>query len=276
VLGPKIEALPDDHHSKSQCLFRLSQLYTSVGNYLERKRLLAHNLKLCRERGDDRQVTQTLRALSDANRLLGLYEEGIQQVREALEIYKRLGNIPGQARSWKSLAWLLHDDKQLDAAEDAASRVINLLSGRNEQFMVCDCHRLLGNIYSSNGRAEKAIGHFETALGIASPFIWHSQLVWTHYSLAQLFLAKERFEDAHAHVERAKLHVVGDTQRLGRVMELEARSWYTQRRFQEAKSTALHAADVFEKLGDKTQLEICRVTLRNIEEATNRPSGSHR
>jgi len=276
ALGPKIEGLPDHHHSKPQCLFQLSGLFNSVGNYMVRKRLLTHALKLWRERGDDLHVTQTLGVLSDANRLLGLYKEGIQQVKEALEIYKRLGNTSGQAQSWQSLAWLLYDDKQLDAAEEAGSRAINLLSDKRDQFMVCESHRLLGNIYRSKGRAGEAISHFEAALGIASPFNWHSQLFWTHYSLAELFFAKQQFNDAHAHIEHAKMHVVHNTHRLGRAMELEARFWYNQGRFQEAKSAASCAADMFEKLGDIQQLEACRTTLRNIEKAMNKPAASRR
>ena len=52
MLVPKIEGLPDVHHSKPEWLFRLSWLFRSVGNYAESKRLLAYILKLWRERGD--------------------------------------------------------------------------------------------------------------------------------------------------------------------------------------------------------------------------------
>jgi len=51
VLGLKIEGLPDDHPSKPECLFRLSWLFTSVGNNVKRKRVLVHALELWRERG---------------------------------------------------------------------------------------------------------------------------------------------------------------------------------------------------------------------------------
>jgi len=72
LLGPKIEALVDDHPSKPRCLFQLSQLYDLVGNHTERKRLLIHALKIRSVWGDDVGVVHTLQHLSDASRLLYL------------------------------------------------------------------------------------------------------------------------------------------------------------------------------------------------------------
>jgi hypothetical protein len=97
ILKPKIEGLSDDHRSKPDCLFELSCLFDSVGDWVERKRFLIHTLKLQRGRGSDRPVARTLMHLSDANRLLGLHEEGIQQAREALGILERLGDAEEQA-----------------------------------------------------------------------------------------------------------------------------------------------------------------------------------
>jgi hypothetical protein len=77
------------------------------------KRLLTRALELERGRGNDDRVAYTLRALADANRMLGLYEEGIQQSKEALEIYERLGDAEGQAKCWNYLGWLLLDDDNL-------------------------------------------------------------------------------------------------------------------------------------------------------------------
>ena len=279
MLGPRIEALPDDHPSKAHCLYDLSRLFSAAGNYVEYKRLLTHTLRLWRERGDDDQVAQRLRDLSEANRLMRLHEEGIQRAKEASDIFERLGDTVKQAGCLVYLAHVLHDDEQLDAAEEAAYRAIDLLPEKGEQFMVCQGHRILGEIYDLKGDTEKAIHHFEVALEIASSPNLDHQLFWVHFSLAQLFVfsEKRRFDEAQVHIERAKSHAINDVFKLGRAMELQAKSWYIQCMYEKAKSEALHAADAFEKLGAAQDLEGCRELLQWIDRATERqafPDGS--
>jgi tetratricopeptide (TPR) repeat protein len=266
ILQPKIEGLPDGHGTKPACLSLLSWLFYSVGNYPESKRLISHALKLYRAWGDDYEVAQALRHLSDTNRLMDLHDEGIHQAKEALEICGRLGNTAEQAHSLIYLALLLCKDQQLDLAEEAAFRAINLLPEKGKQYLVCGSHRLLGYIYQSKGETERAIHHDEVALGIASSFDWRDHLFWVHYKLAGLFRNEGRLEDAQAHVERAKSHTVNSTYYLGYAMEEQASLWYGQHRLGEARSEALRAADVYEKLGAVKGVEECRKLLRWIEE----------
>jgi len=268
ILGPKIEKLPDDHPSKPRCLLHLSLLFDRVGNEVERKRVLTCASRLWREQGDDDLLVQTLLNLSDANRLLDHYKEGIRQAGEALEICERLGNTVQQAQCLNHLARLLYDDKQLNAAEEAASRAIDLLEKGN-QSPTCDLHYALGKIHRSKGEREKATHHFETALGIASSLNRHDAQFWTNHALAELFFDEGRFDDAGAHVQRAKSHAVNDAYLLGRAMELQAVFWYQQRRLDEAKAEVLHAADVYGKVGAAKDVEDCRKLLRRIETAIN-------
>ena len=271
TLGPKIEALPDDHPSKAQCLDDLSCLFHPLGNWVECERLLTHILKLWRERGDDYRVAQVLGDLCEANRNMGLYKEGIQQANEASEILERLGHTAKQANCLVNLAFVLHADKQLDAAEKAASRAIDLLPEKGEQFLICKGHRVLGNICYSKGDTEKAIHHYEVALEIASSLNELYQLFWAHYALVQLFFEEDRFDDAQAHIERAKSHAINDAYHLGRAMELQANLWYMQRIFQEARFEALRAADVYKKLEATQDLGRCRELLQLIDEQMNSP-----
>ena len=274
ILRPKIEGLPDDHPLKPRCLFELSRLYARVGNQTKRKQLLTHILRLERERGDDVRVAETLCRLSDVNRLLDFHEEGIQQAKEALEIAERTGDTIGQGFCWNCLAWLFFDDKQLDAAENAASRAIDLASDEGQEYLVCGSHRVLGNIYHSKGKKEKAIHHSKTALEIASPFDWHDQLFWIHHDLALLFLDEGKFGDANAHIEKAKSHAVDDEYRLGRAMQMQAVVLCRQRRLEDARSEALHALEIYDKLGAASDAGDCRDIIRRIERATESRSTS--
>jgi len=267
VLGPKIEALADDNPSKFGCLLQLSLLFRAVGNHTERKRLLTHALKLSQEQGNDSQVAQTLRQLSDVHYWTDLLKEGIEQTKEASEIYERLGDTVEQARCLDDLAWLLHNDGQFDDAEEAASRAIDLLSGGGEQLDVCRCHHLLGNIYCSKGETTKAVHHLEIALKIATPPNWLNMLFWIQFCLAQLSSDEGRFDDAQAHVEQAKLHATNgnDTYALARAMRLQAGFWHRRHRFKDAKPEALGAVEAFERLGAADDLRRARELLQQID-----------
>ena len=274
ILKPKIEGLPDDHLSKPGCWHGLSRLFGTVGNWVEEKRLLVYALKLRRERGSDREVARTLKELSGSNWQLGLYEEGARVAKEALGIYERLGDTARQAQCLIKLAMLWDDDKQFDAAEEAIFRAVDLLPKTGEQFIVCDSHRILGNIYQSKGKTDEAIHHYELALGIASSFGWHDHLFWVHYKLADLYRNEGRFDDACDHIERAKPHTVDSAYNLGYAMELQAEIWYEQHRLEGARSEALHAAQIYEKLGAAKDMEDCAKLLRMIEEGLSAPVAS--
>ena len=124
------------------------------------------------------------------------------------------------------LALSLREDKQIDAAEEAASRVVGLLPVEGNKYSVCDSYHLLDVIYHSKGDTKEAIDHLEVALGIASTYNWHDQLFDIHYSLGRQFLNEGRFNDAHVHVEQAKSHAAADTRNLGRAMVLGTYVWH--------------------------------------------------
>jgi tetratricopeptide (TPR) repeat protein len=276
VLRSRIEGLPDDHPHKPKCLYALSRLSQQIGNHGERKRLLVHALDLERRRGNDDQVALTSSLLADVNRLLGLRKEGIGQAREALEIYERTGDTIGQAESLTKLTWLLFEDSQLDAAENAASRAIDLVSGKGQEYLVTRLHRVLANVHYFKGRKEKAIHHFNTALEIASPRNWNDSLFWIHFDMAAVFLDEREYDEAHTQIERAKSYAVNDVYTQGRARKLQAEVWYCQHRFEEAKSGALHALEDYEKAGAARDAEFCRELLQKVEEAMKNQSTNSR
>jgi tetratricopeptide (TPR) repeat protein len=221
-------------------------------------------LVLSRQRGDDYGVALTLQNLSDVNRNLNLYEEGITQAKEAQQIFERINDTTEQAWCLNDLASLLLDDKQLDAA----SRAVNLVLEEGEGRLLCQLHRVLGNIHQSKGEKQKSIHHFKTALGIASRFNWHDSLFWIHHSLANLFRLEDEFDDTHAHIELATSHAVNNPYHRGRAMCMRALVFYGQLRFEEAKSESMGALDVFEKFGATQDADHCRDLLQMIQQTT--------
>jgi tetratricopeptide (TPR) repeat protein len=263
TLGPKIRGLPDDHPSKPKCLFQLSKLFFIAGKFVESKQLFIRTLQLWREQGDDSWVARTLGGISLANQELGLIKEGIQQLKEALEICEQLGDISGQARSLCQLACLLGSDRQFDAAEVAALQVIDRFSGKDEQCLVCKCYRVLGTVCHIKGKTEEAIDHLNAALGIAS-FNWNDEVFFIHCGLAQVFFDQGRFDDAHAHIEHAKSYTVDIPYLLAWAVKTQALYWYRQQRFEEARSAASYAANVYERLGATLDADNCRTLLQDI------------
>ena len=265
VLGPKIEALPDDHPDKPMCLFWLSGSFKAVGNHPERRRLLTAALELFRNRGDLSWIAGALISSSEANRSLGFYEDGIREAREALEIYEQLNNTGGQAQCLTQLAQLLHEDNQLEAAEESISRAITLLrNDDDEQFLVCQSHFILGDIYRSKGDREKAIQHLEISLGIASPHDWHHEMCMGHGTLSAIFCDMRRFDDADSHLERAKFHTTNNAFDSANFLVQQSYVRYHQGRLGDAVSGCSHAADAFEKLGAAREADDCRTIIRDI------------
>ena len=274
ILRSRIEDLPNDHPSKPECLYQLSRLFDSIGNHAEQKRVLLHALELERERGNGFRVARTLVLLSHANWLLDFFEEGIQQAKEALGIFERLGNTTAQANCLNRLALLLHGDGQLDAAEEAASHAIELLPQDDQSFRVCQSHRSLGDIYHSQDKRQKAIHHFNIALRIASASNWHDQLFCIHYHLAKLFRNEEDFDSAQTHIEQAKFYSVEDAYQFGLATEMQAGIWYRQGKFENAASEALRASEIYEKLGLTREVGDCRELIRKSKQAAESQDSS--
>ena len=242
-------------------------LFRHLGNDVEQKKLLVHTLELRRKLGDDCQLAHTLTVLSDLNRLLGLTKEGIRQAREALAIFERIDHTIGQGDCLNRLTWLLFDDKQLDAAEDAGSRAINLLSDKGRDYTVIELHRILFQVHYSKGEKEKAIHHFNTAIEIASSREWHDQLFWIHFGMATLLREDRKYDDANAQIKQAQPHAGHGLYKLGRAMQLQAQVWNSQGRLEDAKSEAVRALENYEKAGATHDAKLCRVFLEKVERA---------
>jgi len=275
VLGSRIERLPDDHPSKPRCLVQLARMLNSLGNFSESRRLRILTIKLWRERGNDHEVAKTLKFLASVNAELNCEADGISQAEEALEIYERLDDTVGQVDTLHRLALLLVNDNKVDAAEEAISRMINLSSDGPSQAQLYEHHSILGHICECRGEVDAAIDHHTKALGIASSVFSPDKQTSILRDLVALLLRQGRFDGIQLYIEQLKLHAVGDPLYLGFAMGSQARVWYEQGRFEEARSELLRAVGLWEKIGVlATATAQLKGLLQNVEEEINERDAS--
>ena len=267
ALGSKIKRLPDDHLFKFDCLFELAGLFTLIGNCAEGNQLFHNILKVERERGDDYRVALTLVAMCGTNLPLGLFKEGVDQAKEALEIFERVGEAREQVSSSLILASALIFNDQLDIAEEVVSRAIQLLPEKGEEHSISQSHFVLGNICHQKGERDKAIHHFKMVLDFESRFGCDDHSLPAHYFLALLYYEEDKFNNTLTHIEQAKLYAANKVHGIGLGVMLQALVYYRQLKLEEATFEALCAVDIFEKLGDQASAERCRALLQGIEEA---------
>ena len=276
VLGSRMERLPDDHPSKPRCLVQLARMLSSLGNFSESRRLHTLTIKLWRERGNDHEVAKTLKFLAFVNGELSNFAEGISQAKEALEIYEKLEDTAGQVDCLNCLASVLVNDNQVDAAEEVASRMVNLSSDGPSQAQLYERHSILGQICDCRGEVDAAIDHYTKALGIGSSVFSPDKQASILCDLVALLLQEKRFDGIQLYIEQLKLHVVGDPLHLGMAMGMQARVWYYQGRFEEARSELSRAIGLFEKIGVlATVTAQFKGFLQQIEEKINERDASN-
>jgi hypothetical protein len=165
-------------------------------------------------------VLQTLMFLKYRNRRLTLYEEGKQQAKESLEICEAQTTQWGKHNLSKpspgcctlTTSSTLQKEPHLERSDSSRT------SGNNLGSVGVTVSSVL---YVIPRTREEAVTHFEVALGIASSN-YRTRLFCNDHALAKLFFDKERFDEAHIHIERAESHAVDGTFRLGRGMQLQA------------------------------------------------------
>ena len=276
ALGTRIVELPDNHPSKPRCLFDLSRLHGTIFNHAESKRLLTYALKLWRERADNLWIAQTLKSLAHVNWQLDLVKEAILLAREIPEVFEGLDDTVEQANSLQYLALLLAEDNQLDAAEEAASRAIDLSSDEPTQSQICEHHHILSHTYRSRGEVEAAINHLQQAVEIAHSLDRQDRETSLLRCLVRLLLGEDRHDDAQVHLEHLKTHVAGDPYASGLIVLIQADIWCQQGRFEEAESEVSRIVSGNEKIGVSAHfLEYCREFLQEVEQKKIRQVSSN-
>ena len=88
------------------------------------------------------------------------HKEGLQQAKEASEIFKRLGDTVKQARCLVDLAWSFHDEQKAIHHLEVALGIASSLNTVDDLFWI---HFALAEVFSGEGRFDDTHAHIKHA-----------------------------------------------------------------------------------------------------------------
>lgn len=109
------------------------------------------------------ELSIALYGLGRANKNVGQTQLGKQQLQESLDISRTINDEQGVAYALKELAPMHIDAGQLDTAEAMLQEAVQLFGRSENQFMLFDSHKTLGQLYLAKPDPEQARHHIDQA-----------------------------------------------------------------------------------------------------------------
>ena len=153
------------------------------------------------------------RAREDDGELLVLYAEGLMRVRRERDAHRHLrGAEQGLARAKDRALYRRAINLigvaafrlgELTEAETAFSRALELAGEADDPLLVARVSNNLGNIANMQGRHERALSHFRTALPMYQRLGQKQGLAESHHNMAITFRDLDELEEADQHEQHA-------------------------------------------------------------------------
>ena len=141
------------------------------GNFAEAEKHLQRALRLCAELHLDHGRAHVLLSLAEVNLNQGLAEQASAYARDAAALAHALGERLSEALAHQYLgtaAAAEHDFARSDAEFDTA---LSLLEAAESPERLVECHVAYARALRTRGETERALVHFEAALGTSRPHL---------------------------------------------------------------------------------------------------------
>ncbi len=156
------------------------------------------------------ELSIALYGLGRANKNVGKTQLGNQQLQESLDISRTINDEQGVAYALKELAPMHIDAGQLDTAEAMLQEAIQLFSRSENQFMLFDSHKTLGQLFLSKSDPEQAQHHIEQAKIYLDEKTMPIQAISLAETESQILAAQQQYQDAFEQL----IGTIGKKQRL--------------------------------------------------------------
>lgn len=218
---------------------------------------------------------------ADANRLLGIvgtvqgrYVEALRNYLRAVEIYREMGALLGQAKVYGSIGQALLELSRVDEALFALNRARKLAVKLGADTEKATLYGKLGSIYREREEFDKAVEYHLKDVELARRFGNERALAFAFRNLGLSYRARGEGDEARSYLTEAmeRFQALGDGARVGQLRLDLAEVWLDQGRFQEAEEQIRAAEERLESgqsPSDRARLHLLLgVMLRDLRRTT--------
>jgi DNA-binding SARP family transcriptional activator/tetratricopeptide (TPR) repeat protein len=156
-------AVPDPH-GENTARSNLAWLLSGEGRFAEFIAEMQPVLAFYRDTGSERNAAITLRGIGLAEAELGMIMQSVADLREALDIFVRLGLRLDAAMSWNGLGETYQHADDIELASQAFRAALTISEQAGSEFELARAHHRLGQLAAASGDHTGARGHWEEAL----------------------------------------------------------------------------------------------------------------
>jgi diguanylate cyclase (GGDEF)-like protein len=126
---------------------------------------------LCQARllNEPAPLAECLRRLSFCSLQAGLIEDGLQQASEAAQLFKQLGDLPGEAQARAGYAWLLMERAESEKALSEALLALQLARDSGDDAALAFALNAAGIVYWLIKQPDQALMFLDQAVALARP-----------------------------------------------------------------------------------------------------------
>lgn len=182
---------------------RLGQTHLDIGDVAAAIPWFEHSFALLQGAEHSGQLAGALTRSAPAYRFAGRVDHALAVNRKALEIYRRLGSLRGQAASLNNLAVIYHRTGESERALEQYEQAVALWQRLDEPIDLGFTLHSMGRLYSDLGKHAEALDLLNRALAMrrraadrANEAVTLTAIGWEHYLLGDPRTAVRHLEEA--------------------------------------------------------------------------------
>lgn len=238
----------------------LEEAYKVRINHLDRSLELTHKaLEISRAACDERLIAQCLSKLSLFKMIKGDYEQCIKVGKEAIDIFKMLGDEKGIVDAKYNIAGAFYKTDNNHQGLIYLIDCLEIYRKLNDHHNQARVQKSLGTIYEFFGDERSAILAYEKSIESAQR-VGDLNLESNVYNpLSGIYLNQDKIQDADELIEKSisiKTRT-GDTRGLGFALYGKAKVFVKRKEWKEAEQTFVRSKDIHTEMGEFLGIGFC-------------------